>query len=73
MAATHEVSNQPPPLVDYDVFSTDLAMVEGVERHNAGWAIDDLTALGRRAGSEECQEWGRLANIYPPRLVTHDR
>ncbi|MGN6475439.1 MAG: acyl-CoA dehydrogenase family protein [Mycobacteriales bacterium] len=73
MAATHEVSNQPPPLVDYDVFSTDLAMVEGVERHNAAWALDDLASLGRRAGSEECQQWGRLANVNPPRLVTHDR
>jgi putative acyl-CoA dehydrogenase len=73
MAATHEVSNQPPPLVDYDVFSTDEALVEGVQRHNAAWAIEDLAALGRRAGSEECQRWGREANIYPPRLVTHDR
>ncbi|HWC35952.1 MAG TPA: isovaleryl-CoA dehydrogenase [Mycobacteriales bacterium] len=73
MAATHEVTNQPPPLVDYDVFSADEALLEGVRRHNAGWAIEDLAALGRRAGSEECQEWGRLANVHPPRLVTHDR
>src|SRR5579862_4555745 len=73
MAATHEVTNQPPPLVDYDVFSTDEALVEGVVRHNAGWAVDDLAALGRRAGSEEGQLWGRQANVNLPRLVTHDR
>jgi putative acyl-CoA dehydrogenase len=73
MAATHEVINQPPPLTDYDVFATDLALVEGVQRHNAGWAVEALSALGRRAGSEEAQEWGRLANVNPPRLVTHDR
>jgi putative acyl-CoA dehydrogenase len=73
MAATHEVENQPPPLTDYDVFSTDVALVEGVQRHNAAWAGDQLAALGRRAGSEEAQEWGRLANVNPPRLVTHDR
>ena len=73
MAATHDVSNQPPPLVDYDVFTTDLALVEGVERHQASWAIESLTELGRRAGSEEAQSWGRLANVNPPRLVTHDR
>ncbi len=73
MAATHEVTNQPPPLVDYDVFTSDVALVEGVQRHNAGWAIEDLAALGRRAGSEECQQWGRLANTNPPHLVTHDR
>jgi putative acyl-CoA dehydrogenase len=73
MAVTHEVTNQPPPLVDYDVFSTDAALVEGVERHGAGWATEQLSALGRRAGSEEAQEWGRLANVFPPKLVTHDR
>ncbi len=73
MAATHEVTNQPPPLTDYDVFAADLALVEGVQRHNAGWAIDALSSLGRRAGSEQAQEWGRLANVNPPRLVTHDR
>jgi putative acyl-CoA dehydrogenase len=67
------VTNQPPPLVDYDVFGTDEALVEGVQRHDAGWAMDALSALGRRAGSEEGQEWGRLANLNPPRLVTHDR
>src|SRR5581483_5562674 len=73
MAATHEVDNQPPPLVDYDVFSADCALVEGVERHDAGWALDQLSDLGRRAGSAQAQEWGRLANVNPPRLVTHDR
>jgi putative acyl-CoA dehydrogenase len=73
MTDTHLVTNQPPPLVDYDVFNTDLALVEGVQRHQASWAIDHLTELGVRAGGEEAQEWGRLANVNPPRLVTHDR
>ncbi|HVW80410.1 MAG TPA: isovaleryl-CoA dehydrogenase [Mycobacteriales bacterium] len=73
MADTHLVTNQPPPLVDYDVFTTDLALVEGVQRHQAAWALDLLTDLGHRAGSAQAQEWGRLANVYPPRLVTHDR
>jgi putative acyl-CoA dehydrogenase len=73
MATTHDVSNQVPPLIDYDVFSTDAALVEGVQRHEAGWATEKLSALGRRAGSAEAQEWGRLANVHTPRLVTHDR
>ena len=73
MAATHDVSNQPPLLCDYDVFGSDVALVEGVERHEAGWATEQLSALGRRAGSAEAQEWGRLANTNPPHLVTHDR
>ena len=68
-----EVPNQAPPLVDYDVFTADAALVEGVQRHDADWAVGDLTALGRRAGTAEAQEWGRLANDYPPKLRTLDR
>ncbi len=73
MAATHEVTNQPPPLAGHDVFGTDRALVEGLDRHGAGWAAAELSALGRLAGSEQAQEWGRLANAYPPVLRTHDR
>ncbi|HEX3823116.1 MAG TPA: isovaleryl-CoA dehydrogenase [Mycobacteriales bacterium] len=72
MSATHDVDNQVPPLTDYDVFGADTALVEGVQRHDGGWALDSLSALGRRAGSAEAQEWGRLANVNPPRLVSHD-
>ncbi|HLT70460.1 MAG TPA: isovaleryl-CoA dehydrogenase [Acidimicrobiales bacterium] len=73
MTATHEVTNQPPPLEDYDVFGGDAALVEAVEREGAGWALDDLHALGRLAGSPEAIEWGAQANRYPPELRTHDR
>ncbi|HVY09399.1 MAG TPA: isovaleryl-CoA dehydrogenase [Mycobacteriales bacterium] len=73
MPATHDVTNQPPPLVDYDVYAADQALVEGVQRHQASWATEQLADLGRRAGSEEAQQWGRLANTNPPRLITHDR
>ena len=73
MTDTHLVTNQPPPLAGYDVFGSDLALVEGVRRHEAGWALDALTALGERAGADEAQEWGRLANENPPKLRTTDR
>src|SRR5690606_27605479 len=73
MAATHEVQNQPPPLQDDDVFSADLALVEATEREGAGWALDDLGALGRLAGSPEAIGWGYDANRHPPELRTHDR
>jgi putative acyl-CoA dehydrogenase len=73
MASTHEVTNQPPPLTGYDVYSADAALVEGVDRYAAGWATERLTGLGRRAGSAEAQEWGRLANEVPPVLHTVDR
>ncbi len=71
--ATHEVINQPPPLVDYDVYSTDRTLVAGVGRHRAEWASEDLVSLGRLAGSAEAIEWGFNANEHPPVLHTHDR
>jgi putative acyl-CoA dehydrogenase len=70
--STHQVVNQPPPLVDYDV-ADDAALTEAVAREGAGWALDDLHRLGRLAGSAEPQRWADDANRYEPRLLTHDR
>ncbi|WP_165985866.1 acyl-CoA dehydrogenase family protein [Streptomyces sp. YIM 98790] len=84
--ATHEVTNQPPPLADYDAFASDTALREGVTHwlgaggqpggrpaEGAAEVLSGLSELGRAAGSAEAQEWGRLANAYPPVLRTHDR
>jgi putative acyl-CoA dehydrogenase len=73
MAATHEVTNQPPPLEGYDVFGADVVLAEATEREGAGWATDDLHALGLLAGSPEAIGWGFDANRYPPELRSHDR
>ncbi|WP_409238177.1 acyl-CoA dehydrogenase family protein [Streptomyces sp. PA5.6] len=76
-ASTHTVTNQAPPLVGYDVFTSDRALVEGVERHLdpalLDSARDELSTLGRAAGSAQAQKWGDLANTNPPVLHTHDR
>ncbi|WP_137293148.1 acyl-CoA dehydrogenase family protein [Nocardioides dongxiaopingii] len=69
---THEVTNQPPPLVGHDT-AHDPALLAALEREGAGWASDEVHALGRLAGTEEAQEWGRLAERVPPVLRTHDR
>jgi putative acyl-CoA dehydrogenase len=69
---THEVVNQPPPLVGYDI-ADDAALTEAVAREGAGRALDDLHRLGRLGGTEEARRWADEANRYPPRLVTHDR
>ncbi|HEX6421775.1 MAG TPA: isovaleryl-CoA dehydrogenase [Acidimicrobiales bacterium] len=73
MVATHEVTNQPPPLEGHDVFESDAALVEAVEREGGGWAAEDLRALGRLAGSPDAIAWGFEANRFPPELRTHDR
>ncbi|MFI2204884.1 acyl-CoA dehydrogenase family protein [Streptomyces sp. NPDC020192] len=70
--ATHDVTNQAPPLAPYDA-SDDRALLEGLRREGAGWAEEDIRRLGARAGSAEAQEWGELANRYEPELRTHDR
>ncbi|MEU6281923.1 acyl-CoA dehydrogenase family protein [Streptomyces sp. NPDC047028] len=75
--STHTVTNQPPPLSGYDVFGADRALVEAVERHlgpgPADAAHEELSALGRTAGSAQVQEWATQADAHPPRLRTHDR
>ncbi|MFJ4282243.1 acyl-CoA dehydrogenase family protein [Streptomyces massasporeus] len=75
--STHTVTNQVPPLVGYDVFSADRALAEAVGRHAdpdlREELLGELAALGRTSGSAQVQEWGRLANENPPRLLTHDR
>ncbi|OLZ61582.1 acyl-CoA dehydrogenase family protein [Amycolatopsis keratiniphila] len=72
MPVTHEVTNQVPPLAEYDV-AADPALLESLERAGAGWAVAEVHALGRLAGSEQAQEWGRLVNENEPVLRTHDR
>jgi putative acyl-CoA dehydrogenase len=68
-----EVPNQPPPLVDYDVFTQDAVLTEGVRREGAAWAERSLHDLGLLAGSAEAIGWGFDANRFPPILHTHDR
>ena len=73
MSVTHEVTNQAPPLVGHDPIAGDAALSEACLRHADADALASLTGLGALAGSEQAQEWGRLANENPPRLRTHDR
>ncbi|MBF0662130.1 MULTISPECIES: acyl-CoA dehydrogenase family protein [unclassified Rhodococcus (in: high G+C Gram-positive bacteria)] len=70
--ATHIVSNQAPDLVPYSA-ADDRALIEGLHREGGSWAEDEVHELGALAGGARAQEWGRLANEYPPVLRTHDR
>ena len=64
--------NQPPPLVDYDLFSQNRPLVEALEREGGGYGRERAQALGEALGGAPL-EWGRLANEHPPTLRTHDR
>jgi putative acyl-CoA dehydrogenase len=65
--------NQPPPLVDYNVFEADAPLRESLEREGASWADDLVRELGRLGGTGQAIEWGFQANANPPQLRTHDR
>lgn len=65
--------NQVPPLTGYNLFLSDGALVQAVEREGAGWAREQITELGRLLGTEEAQRWGFDANENKPVLHTHDR
>ncbi|EFQ84600.1 acyl-CoA dehydrogenase, C-terminal domain protein [Aeromicrobium marinum DSM 15272] len=72
MTTTHDVTNQVPPLVDYD--AADYApYTEAFTRVGATGALDELSAIGRDAGSAASQELGDLAERHEPVLHTHDR
>src|ERR671934_2750330 len=66
-------ANQPPPLVDYNLFESDAVLRESLEREGAAWAHDLVHDLGRLAGTQEAIDLGFQANANPPRLRTHDR
>jgi putative acyl-CoA dehydrogenase len=65
--------NQVPPLTGYNLFLSDRTLMQAVEREGAGWALEQITELGRLLGTEEAQRWGFDANENKPVLHTHDR
>src|SRR5207237_6594492 len=71
--ATSRRANQPPPLVDYNLFEADAPLRESLEREDASWAHHLVHDLGALAGTEQAIDWGFQANANPPRLRTHDR
>lgn len=72
-ASTHNVTNQPPYLQDYNSYRTDPALQEAVHREGAGWADEEITRFGDIAGSASTIALGFAANTTKPELVTHDR
>jgi len=69
---THEVSNQAPPLQDFNAYSADQALVDAVHREGGGWAESALEAFGALCGGE-LLELGFVANAHRPQLQLFDR
>lgn len=73
MSATHEVFNQPAPLVGYNLFDTNRGLRDALKFHAPKLATKDLSALGASLGSADMQTHARLANTHLPQLHSHDR
>jgi putative acyl-CoA dehydrogenase len=72
MGPTHEVFNQSPPLVGYDLAAADPILAKAMVREGGAWSMAHLEVFGRRMASEEVIDWGFQANANPPRLISHD-
>ena len=70
---THEVFNQPAPLVDYNLFETNRALRDAVKLNAPSLQTAALHDLGDILGTAGMQAHARLANVHAPQLHTHDR
>jgi putative acyl-CoA dehydrogenase len=70
---THEVTNQPPPLENYDAFALDAPLREAAARDGGAPALEKLSAYGPVVGSAQTIALAAQANTYTPVLRTHDR
>ena len=73
MSATHEVLNQPEPLVNVNLFTGNRALQAALAFNAPGLDTAPLRALGERLGSADMQTHARLANVFTPQLKSHDR
>ena len=69
--ATHEVTNQPPPLV-YDAWATDVVLREAIAREGGGWGEEHVAPYGKLVGGELMQ-LGFAANENKPKFKPFDR
>jgi putative acyl-CoA dehydrogenase len=70
---THDVSNQPAPFEDINLFTSDVALQAAVAAGGGQTHAERLSAFGARTGSAETAAWAMQANENPPRLTAFDR
>ena len=71
--ATHEVTNQPRPLTDYNLFDSDIALRATIERLGGDEAVRRGSAYGAELGSDAALDDGEQANKNTPTFVPFDR
>jgi putative acyl-CoA dehydrogenase len=73
MHTTHEVFNQPAPLVDYNLYETNRPLQDALRFNAPQLDTAALQQLGAAVGMAEMQNHARLANVHTPQLHSHDR
>ncbi|ASL44205.1 Putative acyl-CoA dehydrogenase AidB [Burkholderia sp. AD24] len=69
---THEVTNQVPPLANYNLFESDAALSAALERDGAQWHRDALLRHGAALTTPDTLALAELANRHTPELFTHN-
>ena len=72
-AETHRVENLPKPLVNYNSYSTDIALTSLIKSFAPQLKTENLHKFGAICGSESVIDLGFQANAHKPELHTHDR
>ena len=72
MPETHLVTNQVPPMADWNP-ATSPVLIEALIREGGQWGLDEVSELGAISGGATAQRWGDLADRNRPVLHTHDR
>jgi putative acyl-CoA dehydrogenase len=69
---THQVENQPPPLLPYDAFGSDVPLREALAREGGDWAQAQIQVYGLLVGGE-MMALGTQANENKPKFKPVDR
>jgi putative acyl-CoA dehydrogenase len=67
---THEVTNQVPPLANYNLFASDAALAAAVEREGASWHREALARDGAALTTPDVLALADLSNRHTPELTS---
>ena len=73
MQTTHDVFNQPEPLVNYSLFESNQPLRDALKFNAPALDTASLQTLGAQLGTAQMQTHARLANVHTPELHSHDR
>ncbi|CKM95618.1 acyl-CoA dehydrogenase [Mycobacterium tuberculosis] len=65
MSDTHVVTNQVPPLENYNPASSPV-LIEALIQEGGQWGLDEVNEVGAISASCQAQRWGELADRNRP-------